>query len=190
MKKIHLFCTKIFYYLTEIPLLVIFLLSIPFNDKVEEQLKLYPLQIVLVLGMIFIFVFLFRMIRISNEEIKCIGPFSSRDSAIIKKDRRLVITKKKGASLVIELFGRGDYPALDWVDPEDYKNMETNLFRATAVGGKHAVKTILSYFDVSAEDIESAFEKDSFSAEYDSVSFEAENDGKEYKFSVFFKDTI
>lgn len=190
MKSIYLFSTKLWVYLTELPLIILLLLAISYNDSVKGLVKLYPLQILLVLGMIFILIYFFRIVRINAEEIRCIGWFSSRDSIIVKKDRRLKITLMKRGMIMLELFGIGESPELDWVDPEEYKNSEINLFRTKAVGSRRTLEKILSYFSIEKSDFDKILSEKDFSKEYEYISLSSVDTENGRAVSLKFKETI
>jgi hypothetical protein len=174
----------------ELPLVILLILAIAYNDNSKELLKLYPLQILLILGMIFIFIYFFRLVKLNTDEVRCIGLFSSKDSAIIKQDKRLAVTLMSRGRLMIEVFGIGEAPLLDWVNPEDYKNSEINLFRTKCVGSKRAAKKILSYFDIDKTDFDKIFENESFEKEYEAITLKTclSENGKEI--SLRFNKTL
>lgn len=149
MKKLIIFCAKPRMYLSEIPLLIIFVLSIYLNDSMDTFLKLYPLIIASGLGMVFAFLFIFRISVISTEEVKSMGVFSSHDRAVINKDKTLILTLHKHKKLKIALWGNdGAAPELDWLKSDNYVPMDIYLYRETAVGSKKTIKKVLKYFDV------------------------------------------
>ena len=103
------------------------------------------------------------------------GLFSAKDRAVINKGKTLIVTMKKHSRLSVELFGNdGTLPALDWLKEENYQGMDIYLYRGRAIGGKGAVKRILSIFDISPDDYSAIFSNDSFSAEYEYASVTAE----------------
>ena len=91
MKNVYLFCTRIAVYLTELPVLILLWTAMRYNDRSEEIFKLYPLIVILSLAVIFILVYFFRLISVSRDEIRYLGIFSSRDSALITEGKTLVI---------------------------------------------------------------------------------------------------
>ena len=54
MKNIFLFCTRWYVFLTELPLLYLFVLTVDLHKKSEDLLGFYPLEIVLVFFVFFI----------------------------------------------------------------------------------------------------------------------------------------
>jgi len=190
MKSIYLFSTKLKVYLIELPLIVLLILAIAYNDSSKGLLKLYPLQVALILGMIFIFIYFLQLVKISTDEVRCIGLFSSKDSAIIKKDKKLVITLIKRRRLLIELFGIGEAPLLDWVNPEDYKDTEINLFKTKCVGAKRAAKKILKYFDIDKNDFDEILENESFKKEYEAITLETRISENGKEISLRFNETL
>ena len=161
-------------YLTELPLLFLLIVAICYNGQATGFVRLYPLIIALVLGMIFIFIYLFRLISVSTEEIRSIGPFSTRDRAIINEGKTLILTVRKHGKLKMELFGNdGTPPMLDWAQSEEHEIMDIFLFRGKAVGGKRTVARVLRYFDVPADEAAQATE-DGFKKEYDAFEVSTE----------------
>ena len=169
MKKVSLFCTKIWFYLTEIPPIVLMIFAIIYNT--DDGIGLYPLIVFSAAVAIMIFIYFFRMIVISNEEIRSIGLFSSRDSAVIEKDTKLQITIESGGNLHVALLGKRKMPDFSWSKIEDYPSCDVNIYRERAVGGKSAVARILKYFEVSSADIDCALKSDSFEKDYDYFTF-------------------
>lgn len=152
MKSIFLFCSKIWVYLTEIPLMIMLFIAIELNDESKDIFGYYPLIIFLSLAILFIAVYFFRVITVSTDEIKFHGLFSSRDREFIKKDRSLVISIKPHHTLRLELYGdAGEEPAFDWMRAEDVVHRDICLFRGNAVGGAKSALKILRYFGVSRE---------------------------------------
>ena len=72
--------------------------AILMNDTVDTLMRLYPLMAACALGIIFTFVYFFKAVVLSKDEIKYIGPFSSRDSAVINEGKTLILTKSQRAS--------------------------------------------------------------------------------------------
>ncbi len=186
MKKIRLFCTKPWYYLIELPLILLLIICFKYNNDVKSVFKLYPLIIALILGIVFIFIYFLRFLKITYEEVRTQGWFSTHDSALIVKDKRLALTLFKHNRIRVELFG----PATDLMYENDYKVSELNLFRARANGGVRTAKKILAYFDVSADDFENIFGKECFTAEYENVSLKSEIINENRTVSIKFKETL
>ena len=191
MKFVFLFCSKLRVYLTELPVVLLLAVAIHYNDGSDALFKLYPLQIFLVLAILFILVYFFRAITITYDEIRYHGLFSSRDSAVINKDKTLIITMKPGRRLAVELFGNdGKLPALDWLKDDDTPPVDIFLFRGKAVGGERSVRSVLKYFGVAEQDLGAVFTEDSFSAEYDDVSLSVEKKEDIRIFKIKMKETI
>lgn len=190
MKSIFLFCTKLKVYLIELPLIILFALAVAYNDGAKSLVKLYPLQAILLFGMIFIFIYFFRMIKINNEEIKNVGLFGRKERALINKDKRLVLTLRKRKKLLVELWGVDEPPALDWIDPAEYKDKEVNLFRGSVTSKNSSAKKILSYFGVDKNDFNYIFSNVDFSKEYELVSLCVECREENRTVSIKFKETL
>lgn len=188
-KKKYLFCTKVWYYLTELPLVVLLVISIYYNPMTKTTFKLIPLIIALCLGIIFIFIFFFRLIVVSHEQIRYRGWFSSRDKAVINKDKTLIITMLKGANIKIELFGNDGEPSL-YESMKDEPPIDIYLFRGRAIGGARTVRSILSYFEIPSEDITELLSLDSFAAEYELTSLSSEKKEDVREIRIRMKETI
>lgn len=188
MKKAHLFCTKVWFYLCEIPPIVLLIFSIMYNNDSEGLLKLYPLIIFSVAAIAFVFAYFFRMIIISTEEIKCIGAFSSKDSALITKDKTLILTKRNSGKLVVRLSGKSDAPTFSWSQSTD--NIDIDLFREKAIGGDRAISKILSYFDVPKEEIADVISKEEYNKEFENFILSKSTEDEESTVSIKFKTTI
>ena len=190
MKSIYLLGTKLKVFLIELPLIFLLILSIIYNGNAKNPGKLYPLIITLSLGIVFIFIYFLRLVRIKTEEVRCLGLFSSKDSIALKKDRRLVITVKAHGRLLVEVFGTGEAPLLDWVDPEDYLDKEINLFRSRAIGTERAARRIMKYFGIPKSDFKEIFKTEAFTKEYETVILTTGDAPLGKEFSLKFTETI
>lgn len=189
MKKKHLFCTKIWFYLSEIPLLYILYIACYFNFTSDKPWQFIPMIVILTGVIVFIFIYFFRVITVSYEEIRYHGLFSSRDSAIINKDKTLIITMYKHSKLGVCLYGNdGKPPLFDGL--RDEGSIDIFLFRGRAVGGKRTVKSLLSYFEISEGDIMRSFEGDSYTAETDTVNLDVTLREDIREFRIKFKETL
>ena len=190
MKKTYLFCTEWWMYLSELGPLCLLLLCIHFNSKLDTPERLYPLMAFCVLCIAFIFVFLFRLISISNEEIRSIGPFTSMESASIEEGRSLIFVLKKGKRVAVLLEGKSDLPGFSWMRGGEYDSCEINLYRERIVNGMGGVKRVLKHFGVVEEDILSVFRSDKFYKEYDGFTLMAELKDNERRIALSFTKTI
>ena len=82
MKSIYILSTKLLIYLMELPLIALLILAIAYNDHADGVFKFYPMQIVSILGMIFIFLYFLRFVKISTDEVRCKGIFSSKTFSV------------------------------------------------------------------------------------------------------------
>ena len=150
MKKVFIFSSNLALYLTEIPVLALLAIVISVHDSATSIVKFYPLEIVLGGVALLIFVFFFRAVLISKDEIREIGRFSSRDKATIEEGKELVFTLAGKKHLTVELYeSTNDAPSLPWA-----KDVCTNinLFRARTRGNKKAVRRVLLCFGVTPSD--------------------------------------
>ena len=189
MKKLLILPNTIFRpILVSIPLLFIFVSAIRMNDAVQTFGKLYPLIIFSGLAVVFTFVFFFRPVILSHDEIKSIGPFSSRDKAIINMDKTLILTERGSGLISIDLFGNDGMNAdLDWLKGENVLH-DTYLFKSKVVGGVHTMKKILLFFgadEALADEILSAdaIERETYGMQISSSKIE-ENKEIRIKFTA------
>ena len=153
MKSIYFFCSRLWVYLTEIPVIFMLWIALSYNSNSDEIFKFYPLIIFLCLSIVFIMVYFFRVISISTDEIRFHGVFSSRDSAFIKEHETLTITYYGKKRLRFELYGdAGDEPAFDWMKAEDVIHRDICLFRGRAIGGKMGIVKVFEFFSVPCPD--------------------------------------
>ena len=178
-------------YLTELPLIALLIIAIRLNPQVETPGRLYPLIVTLSLGIILILVYLFRLVRISTEEVRSVGRFSSRDSAILNEGKTLIITVMPRSVLHIAVFGNdGTPPALDWAQNNEYEIPDIFLYRERAVGNARTAIKILEFFDISHADALSATGSESFTKEYDAISLISERRNELLEIKLKFKKTI
>jgi hypothetical protein len=137
----------------------------------ETPGRLYPLIIFCAGTMIFIFLFFFRLISVSEDEIRSLGLFSSKDFSPIKSGQTLCLTLRKGGKIRVELFGKSDAPGFSWMRG-DYKESEVNLYREKAVGKEGALLPLLKSFGISKTEASQLFTED---AAYDLEKYKIES---------------
>ena len=190
MKKLFLFSSRLRVYLTEIPPILLLLVSIKFNAGVDTLMKLYPLIIMLSGLIIFIAVYFFRAVVIGFDEVKCIGPFSSKDKAIIAEDKSLVITVLPKRQLRVELFGNGDDLAESCAWLKDDVSSSINLFRAKANGNEKSVCRILKFFDIPYSTFTALIEKDGYAEDFENLTVSSDTQNEAKTINIEFKNTI
>lgn len=190
MKKKYLFCTKVWFYLTEIPFIILLIISIINHKNVDTLVGLIPLIVLCSAGIVFTFLFFFRLVVISTEELRSRGLFSSRDSAVVNKDKTLILTMLRGSNLRVELYGNdGKPPILEGM--KDEPPMDIFLYRDKAIAGPRTVASILRYFGVPNDDAnEAANTEAAFSKEYDDISLSSEKREDIREIRIKFKETI
>ena len=118
-KKLFFPCTILRPFLVATPLVLVMAAAIRLNDAVDTLVKLYPLIIACGAGIIFTFIYFFRGITVSKDEVRYIGVFSSRDSAVINEGKTLILTLKAKNKVAIDLYGNNGVNAeLDWLRGE------------------------------------------------------------------------
>ena len=176
MKPIYIYASRLRAFWVLVPMTVVLVLSLAFNGDVDGALKLYPLIVFTVGAIIFTFVFHFRFIAISYQEIKYIGRFTSRDSATVNEGKTLVIELMEKNRVSIRLYGNEGYnPEIKWLTNENGEHGDICLFRGKAYGnGKYGreliAMRILDYLGVSAKHIDDILSDETYSATYENVS--------------------
>ena len=188
MKKVFLFSIKIGFFFIEA--LLISLLSLVIYIDVISSVILIPLEILISAAIIFTVIFFFRAIVISFDRVRCIGLFSSRYNAFIKKDRTLVITKMPYKVLKVEIYGYNNDGDEGYAWLRNDIPTVINLFRAKTSGGTNSIIKVLRYFEVEEDVINTLITEKEFVADHEKLvaSTEIENDCKLYK--IFFKETL
>lgn len=192
MKSKFLFCTKFRYFIGEIPLLLILAAAIYYNNRIDGFFKLYPLIFICAGAIIFIFVYFFRAVSVSFEEIKDIGRFSPRDKAVINKGKTLIITLKKRRKICIELFGNdGKPPFLPSMDENGDSDapIDINLFRGFVIGSGRVAISLLRFFGVRAEDAQKLIASDG-EAVYESITVTSSQDSGLRQIKILFTETL
>ena len=191
MKSIYLLSTKLWVYLTEIPVLILLGVAISTNHLSNDIFKYYPLIIFLAFSVIFIMVYFFSVISISYDEIRYHGLFSSKDSAFITENKTLVIKIKPKRNLAVELYeDAGIEPAFDWMKAEDVMHREICVFRGKANGSYKTAEKILKYFGLAEESLAAATSEDGFSYEDDAIKVSSANKNEIFEIAIKFKITM
>ena len=190
MKNIYLFCSKIWVYLTEIPVIVLLWVTLSYNNESEDLFKFYPLIVFLCVAIIFIFVYFFRLISLSYDEVKFHGLFSSKDSAFISEGKTLTVELSRAKTIRIKLFDdAAKEPAFEWMKAEDVVHRDVCVFRGKAIGGAATVKKILRFYGVGEADAANAT-IDGFEYEDENILVFTKNDGECAVTKIKFKKTI
>ena len=153
MKKIFLFCTRLRMYWVLLPIAALLGACIAYNEHADNLLKFYPLIILSIAAIIFIFIYFFRVISVSYDEIRYIGLFTSRDSAMINEGKTIIVERVgRAKKFAISLFGNDGVVAdLDWLKSTGDAPRDISLFRGKATGGDAAIRRLLLYFGASKE---------------------------------------
>ena len=190
MKNIYLFCTKLWVYSIELPVILLFWLAVSLNEYSDLAVKFYPLIIMSALLILFIMVYFFRFISINNDEIRSHGIFSSKDSALIAENKTLVISLHPRRVIKLTLFSDPDEePEFNWMKSESSAHREICVFRGKAVGGKRSAKRILKYFTLPDDELGRAFDEN-YRYENDAVKITSSASNEVFNISIKFKITI
>lgn len=173
-------------------ILPVFLLipAIAYNNRVNSVMRLYPLIFALSALIIFMVIYFFRGIVLSAEEIRCVGLFSSKDKAMIKKDRVLVISIMPRHRVRLEVFGSNDDTTENYAWLKQEAPTMINLYRARANGSASVAKRIMKYFEVDEADITAALSSESFSSEYEKISLSSSIYEDARRIEITFKETL
>ena len=141
--------------------------------------------------MLFIAVYFFRFISITTDEVRSHALFSSaRDREFIKEGCTLVLTRKKGKRLDVDLWAHDDTPAFDWMKDDDDITKDLRVFHGIAIAGKRSVMDILEYFTVEPQLLEDAVSTDGFSYENENVSVKSSLQNDVFRVKIKFLTTI
>lgn len=150
-KHLYLSSTKWGYYLFLLPLALWFALALYYNRYAEGALRYYPMLIAVAGMMVMVFLFFFRLVKLSYDEIRTVGRFSTRDRVILAEGKTLVITLRPHGMLGVDVYGHdGEVAALEWLrdtEPTDLRQLHTR-----AVGGAKALRRILAFYRVTGYD--------------------------------------
>ena len=176
-------------FLVSLPMAALLCGAIIMNDTVDTLLGLYPLIVACILGIIFTFVYFFKAVIITKDEIKYVGPFSSRDSAIINEGKTLIITELPHGRLAVSIYGNdGVNASLDWLKSETAVR-DVYLFKGKAIGGALAIKSVLRFFSVCDEDL-SLLISEEVTLERDDYTLSSANTENGREIRIKFKKTI
>ena len=191
MKKLLISSTHPLMLLSTLPLFVLLALAIAFNGYSDSVVKLYPLIIVSASAIVFIFIYLLRVIVITTDEIKIVGLFSSKDRAIINKDKTLIISQRKSKRLKIILYGNdGRRPSLDWASKDDFTPVNINLFKEIGYGGNATIRRVFRYFEIDESIIDNIILKEEFSADLPLYKISKTTTDKKFEYRITFLETI
>ena len=192
MKAVYIYASRLRAFWVLVPMSVLLMLSISFNDSVDTLLKLYPLIIFSIGAIIFTFVYLFRFISISYSEIKYIGRFTSRDSATVNAEKTLVIDLLEKNRISIKLYGNEGYnPEIKWLTNEEGEGGDVCLFRGKAYGGDGVAISILHYFGVDDyADLDAIFDTDGFVKTYENVTVSSLTELEHRQIRIRFDKTV
>lgn len=190
MKKTFLFCTKPVFFLTELPPVILLIIAISQNNQADGFFKLYPLIAVLCLCITLIFLYYFRMILVSFEEIQSVGVFSSREHAIIDEGKTLMITLLPKGFVKLELNEKTANSSFSWSKDKDSTLTDMNIFRERAIGGKGAVRRLLKYFTVPSSDHDMILSDENFQKSYENFNVESGISDEKRYISIEFTKTI
>lgn len=190
MKFLLFLSTRLRVFLTEVPPIILLTFAIIYNGAVDNPFKLYPLMVILCALILFIPIYFLRGVFISYEEVRCVGFFSSKEKAIIKEDRMLVLTLLPKKKVRIELFSKNDDGEASYAWLENEEAVYVNIFRARVNGKSGVIKRILRYFEIDEDVITSALENENFSAKLEKVNVASGIENESKMVSVYFKETL
>ena len=172
MKSTYIYASRLSAYWVLVPMTVLLMISISFNNEVDGLLKLYPLIIFSIGAIIFTFVYLFRFISVSYSEIRYIGRFTSRDSATINAGKTLVIDLLEKGRVSVQLWGNEGYnPEIKWLTNESGEGGDICIFRGKGYGGEAVAINLLTYFGINdMAQVDKILTEDGFVKTYENVT--------------------
>ncbi len=171
MKTRFFLCTRLWYFLTEIPLIALLCVTIANHESSNELLKFYPLEIVTVAGIVATFLYFFRTATVTPLTIRKFGVFSEREQHTFCVGETPVLLLDERGYLHITVEGEDDAPALSWCKSDRRHSV---LFRTRVIFARRSASALLSIFGLSCTDIEIALGADAYRYENERVSLYAE----------------
>lgn len=151
MRHKLLFGTKLRFYLTEIPLIYLFLITKKYNAQSDGLLRLYPLMVVTVGAMLFILLYYLRGVILYADEIRDLGLFSERNRVLCEEGQTLTLTLLPRRKIRVELYGENrEGEGLSLLGERDRPKV-INLYRGRALGSVRTVRSILTFYGVPTE---------------------------------------
>ena len=161
-KRIYMTSTKWRYFLTELPLLLVLAIALYYNGRMTTVVRLYPMIVVFCGLILFDFLYFFRLVRFSYEDVRTVGRYSSRDKVLLVKDKTLVLTVLPHHKLRVEVIGCDEgTPTLAFIKDEDAQPF--CQLRCKAVGGKASVLRLLSFYKIEGIDTAALFAQPPYS---------------------------
>ena len=171
-KAIYLSSIKIWALWVEIPLIAFLAVVINQNPKIEGFIKLYPLMLALVAAIILSIVYFARLVKVSYDEIRAIGPFSGKDSVVINAGKNIKLVKSGFGKVRLEVIGHDVACGLEWMKPED-RIRDISLFKAVVYGGDLAIRSVLDYYGCDSGDFELILGDEMFEKSYQFITVSA-----------------
>ena len=187
MKKTYIYATPLWMYLTELPIIFVLTLAIIHNPSAVGMAKLYPLISLCGLALIFINLYLFRMVRISMAEVRDIGRFSPRDNGSLAAGSSIRIIPTRHGRVKIQVYGEAGLPELDWMRDQTTDPGVICMYRGRAEGGSRAIKKAMRYFHIPDTDIDEMLATEGFHREYGECTVDTLTDfegRKEYRITL------
>lgn len=191
-KHIFLPLSRFWVYLFELPLIALLIVSIRFHSRVDALFKLFPLEIALGAVIVFLPLYFFRVTVFSTDEVREIGLFSSRDRAIINKDKTLLLTLGTRGRLRVELFGQsGEEPAFPWQKNDAaYRPTDYCMLRSRAYGGRRAAARILALYGVPKDEAREAASLDGYRKDFGIITVSGEKKEGAQQLRIRFNETV
>lgn len=172
MKTRFFLCTRLWYFLTEIPLILLLCITIANHDSSTELLKLYPLEIVTACGMALTFLYFFRTATLTPLAIKKFGVFSEREEHSFSVGERLVLLLDERGYLHITVEGEDDAPTLSWCKSD---RRHRTLFRTRVIFAHSSAASVLSLFLLNHAEADAALSAGDYHYQNESVSIIGED---------------
>lgn len=159
IKSLYFLSSRLWYFLTEIPLVLLLAVTLHHHDSSQDLLKFYPLEILTVAAMVAVFLFFFRTVTVRMDEVRRFSSFGERDGHTIEEGEELVLLFDNKGYLQLTVEGEDVPPDFAWCQSEKRRRV---LFRARITFPRISASAILSLYGF--RDCEGAFGEGEFRA--------------------------
>lgn len=152
MKSLYFLSSKLWYFLSEIPLAVLLAITLRHHDSSQDLLKFYPLEILTVAAMIAVFLFFFRTVTLRMGEVRKFSAFDEREAHTIEEGQTVALLFDNKGYLQLTVEGEDEAPDFAWCQSERRQRV---LFRTRTTFPRISASAILSLYGFT--DDEGAF---------------------------------
>ena len=164
-------CTRLRYFLTEIPLILLLCVTIQNHSSSTELLQFYPLEIVTVCAIIATFLYFFRTATLTPLTVRKFGAFSERETHDLSVGETIVLLLDERGYLHITVEGEDDAPGLSWCKSDRRHRV---LFRTRVILARQSAHAVLSLYGLSASDASAALGTQDYTTSNESIHLSAQ----------------